>query len=235
MSACIRLQWCSGRSRRWQLYQLPALAGACGRRKATKRDKPNGTSRLVNAKSSWTGSKKTLDARLEVTRQFVEPEHQCISVRRQCQWLGLSRSGLYYQPVGESSENLTFRRLVDEPYTRTPVYGVWRMTAWLTQQGYEITATRVRRWLRLMGLEAIYPMPHVSRAAAEHRVYPYFLTEVVIASADQVWSADMTYIRLRPGFVYVVASMDWYSRDVCAWEVSVTLDRRFCLSALARA
>jgi putative transposase len=116
-----------------------------------------------------------LDSRLEVKRQFVEPEHHFISVRRQCQLLGLSRSGLYYQPAGESPENLTFMRLLDEQYTRAPFYGVLRMTAWLNQQGYEVNAKRVRRLLRLMGLEAIYPRPHVSRAAAEHRVYPYLL------------------------------------------------------------
>jgi putative transposase len=165
----------------------------------------------------------------------VEPEHHFISVRRQCQLLGLSRSGLYYQPAGESPENLTFMRLLDEQYTRAPFYGVLRMTAWLNQQGYEVNAKRVRRLLRLMGLEAIYPRPHVSRAAAEHRVYPYLLEDVVIASADQVWSADITYIRLRQGFVYLVAIMDWYSRYVLAWEVSVTLDSSFCLSALERA
>ena len=96
-----------------------------------------------------------------------------MSVRRPCQLLGLSRSGLYDQPVEDSPEHLTFMRLWDEQYTRTPLYGVLRMTAWLTQQGYEVKATRVRRWLRLMGLEAISPKPHVSRAAAEARVYPY--------------------------------------------------------------
>jgi putative transposase len=155
-----------------------------------------------------------LDSRLEVKRQFVEPEHQLISVRRQCQLLGLSRSGLYDQPVEESPENLACMRLLDEPYTRTPLYGVLRMTAWLTQQGYEVNTKRVRRLLRLMGLEAIYPKPHVSRAAADHRIYPYLLKDVVIDRADHVWSADITSIRLRQGFVYWVAIMDWYSRYV---------------------
>jgi putative transposase len=116
--------------------------------------------------------------------------------------------------VEESPEHLTFMRLLDEQYTRTPLYGVWRMTAWLTQQGYEVKATRVRRWLRLMGLEAISPKPHVSRAAAEARVYPYWLKDVVIASADQVWSAAIPDIRLRQGFVSLVAILDWYSRYV---------------------
>jgi putative transposase len=138
-----------------------------------------------------------LDSRLEVKRQFLESEHQFISVRRQRQLLGLSRAGLSYQPAGESPENLTFMRFLDENYTRTPFYGVLRMKAWLKQQGYEINATRVRRWLELMGLEAAYRKPHVSRASAEHRVYPYLLKDVVIASADRVWSAHITYIRLR--------------------------------------
>jgi putative transposase len=113
-----------------------------------------------------------VDSRLEVTRQFVEPEQQCISVRRPCQWLGLRRSGLYDQPVGDTLENFTCMRFLAEPYRRTPLYGVWRRTAWLKQQGYEVKAKRVRRVLRWMGLEAIYPQPHVSRAAAEQRIYP---------------------------------------------------------------
>jgi putative transposase len=165
----------------------------------------------------------------------VEPEHQLISVRRQCQLLGLSRSGLYYQPGGESPENLALMRLLDEQYTRTPFYGVLRMTAWLKQQGYEVNAKRVRRLLRFMGLEAIYPKPNLSRAATAHRIYPYLLNDVVIDRVDHVWSADITYIRLRQGFVYLVAIIDWYSRYVIAWEVSVTLDSSFCLSALERA
>jgi putative transposase len=126
-------------------------------------------------------------------------------------------------------------RFLDEQSTRPPLYGVWRMTAWLQQQGYEVKATRVRRVLRLMGLEAISPQPHVSRAAAEARVYPSGLKEVVMASADQVWSADIPDIRRRQGFVSWVAIMEWYSRDVLAWEVSVTLDGSLCRAALERA
>lgn len=165
----------------------------------------------------------------------MEPEHPLISVRRQCQVLGLSRSGLYYQPTEESPENLTFMRLLDEQYTRTPFYGVLRMTAWLKQQGYEVNAKRVRRLVRCMGLEAIYPKPNMSRAAPEHRIYPYLLNDVAIERVDHVWSADITYIRLRQGFVYLVAIIEWYSRYVLAWEVSVSLDSSFCLSALERA
>jgi putative transposase len=109
------------------------------------------------------------------------------------------------------------------------------MTAGLKQQGYEVNAKRVRRRLRFMGLEAIYPTPNLSRAAPEHRIDPDVLNDVVIDRVDHVWSADMTYIRLRPGFGYLVAIIDWYSRYVIAWEVSVTLDSSFCLAALERA
>jgi putative transposase len=165
----------------------------------------------------------------------VEPEPQLISVRRQCQVLGVSRSGLYSQPGGESPENLALMRLLDEPYTRTPFDGVLRMTAWLQQQGYEGNAKRGRRRLRFMGLEAIDPQPNLRRAAPEHRIYPDLLNEVVIDRVDHVWSADITDIRLRQGFVDWVAIIDWYSRYVIAWEVSVTLDSSFCLAALERA
>jgi putative transposase len=181
------------------------------------------------------GSKKKLAARLEITRQFVEPEQQLISVRRQCQWLGVSRAGWYSQPGGESPENLALMRLWAEQYTRTPFYGVWRLTAWLQQQGYEVKAKRVRRVWRFMGLEALSPQPTLSRAAPAHRIYPDWLHDVVIDRVDHGWSADITYIRLRQGFVDVVAIIDWYSRYVIAWEVSVTVDSSFCLSALERA
>jgi putative transposase len=126
-------------------------------------------------------------------------------------------------------------RLLDEQYTRYPFYGVLRMTYWLRQQGYQVNAKRVRRLLRKMGLLAIYPKPQLSRLAAGGQRYPYLLRGVTIERADHVWATDITYIRLRQGFVYLVAIMDWYSRYVLAWEVSVTLDHSFCLSALERA
>ena len=161
--------------------------------------------------------------------------HDQISVRRQCTLIGLSRAGLYYQGHGESAENLAVMRLLDEQYTRTPFYGVERMTAWLRQQGYEINPKRVRRLLREMGLAVVYPKPRLSEAQAGHRIYPYLLRDVEIERVNQVWSTDITYIRLWQGFVYLVAVMDWYSRYVLAWEVSVSLDSSFCVSALDRA
>ena len=163
---------------------------------------------------------------------MVEPGHEQISLRRQCALVGLARAGLYYKERGESAENLQLMRLLDEQYTRTPFYGVARMTAWLRQLGYGVNPKRVRRLLRELGLEAVYPKPHLSDRRAGHRIYPYLLRGVEINRANQVWSTDITYVRLRQGFVYLVAIMDWWSRYVLAWEVSVSLESSFCLSAL---
>lgn len=123
-------------------------------------------------------------------------------------------------------------RLLDEQYTDCPFYGVRRMTAWLQTKGYSVNEKRVRRLLRQMGIQAQYPRPRLSQPNAQHRIYPYLLKGVLMERADQVWSTDITYIRLHQGFVYLVAIMDWYSRYVLSWELSVTLDSGFCVSAL---
>jgi putative transposase len=182
-----------------------------------------------------TGSKKKLDCSVDVKRQLIEPGHPRISVRRQCALLGLSRTGLYYKPRRVSADNLRLMRLLDEQYTRTPYYGIRRMTAWLRTQGYQVNHKRVQRLLRLLGLEAIYQKPRLSQLVGGQQVYPYLLRGVNIERVDQVWSTDITYIRLLHGFVYLVAILDWFSRYVLAWEVSVTLDSDFCISALERA
>jgi putative transposase len=163
---------------------------------------------------------------------LIDLEHEEISLRRQCALVGLSRTGLYYKPHRASAENSGLMRLLDEQYTRTPFYGVERMTAWLRARGYEINPKRVRRLLREMGLEAVYPKPRLSDPQAGQRIYPYLLRGVEIERVNQVWSTDITYVRLRQGFVYLVAIMDWYSRYVLAWEVSVSLESSFCLHAL---
>lgn len=155
-----------------------------------------------------------------------------IPISRQCELLGLSRSGYYYQPCGESPLNLQFMNLIDEQYTKTPFYGVDKMTAWLIRQGFRVNPKRVRRLMRKMGLEAIYPKRHLSVSSAEHKKYPYLLRDLIIQRPDQVWSTDITYIRMQQGFLYLVAIMDWYSRYVLAWELSNTLDVDFCLDAL---
>lgn len=163
---------------------------------------------------------------------MVDPQHQRFSLRRQCQLLGINRSRLYYEPQAETAENLALMRLLDELYTRYPFSGVRRMTAWLECQGHRVNEKRVRRLLRKMGLLAIYPKPSLSQPTEGAQVYPYLLRGVGIERVNQVWSTDITYIRLLTGFIYLVAIMDWYSRYVLAWEVSNTLESSFCLSAL---
>jgi len=144
----------------------------------------------------------------------------------------MSRAGYYYKPGEESVENLLLMRLLDEKYTRTPFYGVRRMVDWLEKQGYTANAKRVRRLMRQMGLEAIYPKPRLSIPGPGHRIYPYQLRGLKIDRPDQVWASDITYIRLRQGFIYLVAVMDWYSRYVLSWEISVSMESTFCVAAL---
>ncbi len=131
--------------------------------------------------------------------------------------------------------NETLMRLIDEQYTKMPFYGVAKMTEWLVRQGYKVNRKRIRRLMRLMGLEAVYPKPWLSKPAKGHKLYPYLLRDLVIDRPDQVWSTDITYIRLMRGFVYLVAIMDWFSRYVLSWGVSTTLETEFCLTALEKA
>jgi putative transposase len=149
--------------------------------------------------------------------------------------LGLNRSSLYYEPVPETPENLRLMRRIDQEYTAHPFYGSRRMTAWLVGQGEAVNRKRVQRLMRLMGLEAIYPRPRLSVAGKGHRVYPYLLRNVTVARPDQVWSADITYVPLATGFMYLAAVLDWYSRYVIAWRLSNTLDGAFCLDMLEEA
>jgi putative transposase len=162
----------------------------------------------------------------------VEPEHEQLSLRRQCELLGISRASLYYQAVSERAENLRLLRLIDEQYTRCPFYGSRRLAAWLKGQGFEVNRKRVVRLMRRMGLEAVYPKPRLSQPGEEHTIYPYRLQEVKVERVNQVWSTDITYIRLVQGFVYLVAVMDWFSRYVLSWALSVSLEVDFCLQAL---
>jgi putative transposase len=157
-------------------------------------------------------------------------------VARQCELLGVARSSVYYEPEDEGAYNLGLMRLIDEQYTRTPFYGSRRMTEWLRRRhGYEVNRKRVRRLMGVMGIEAIYARPRLSDRAPEHRIYPYLLRGVEIERVNQVWSTDITYIRMRRGFVYLVAVIDWFSRYVLSWELSPTLETGFCLRALEKA
>jgi len=168
-------------------------------------------------------------------RSLIDPGHATLSVRRQCALLGLSRSSLYYEAAEETSDNLRLMRLLDKQYTARPFYGSRRLTAWLVQQGEKVNRKRVQRLLRLMGLEALYPKPRLSVAGRGHRIYPYLLRGVSIKRADQVWSTDITYVPLPSGFMYLAATIDWYSRYVLAWRLSNTLDGSFCLEMLDEA
>jgi putative transposase len=156
-------------------------------------------------------------------------------VRRQCALLGVARSGLYYQPVGLSAEDLELMRLLDEQYTATPFYGIRRMTAWLRSRGYVVNHKHVGRLLRTMGLQALSPRPRLTQPAEGHTIYPYRLRGITMSRSNQVWSTDITYIRLQSGFVYLVAVLDWFSRYVLSWALSITMDVTFCLEALEQA
>jgi putative transposase len=158
-----------------------------------------------------------------------------ISIRRPCELIGLNRSTFYYAPATASTFNLQLMRLIDEQYTRTPFYGWPRMTAYLRRLGLLVNHKRVQRLMRVMGLQAIYPKPRTSTAAQEHKIYPYLLGAVAMRHPNQVWSADITYVRLATGFMYLVAIIDWWSRYVLAWQLSNTLDVAFCLEALEMA
>jgi putative transposase len=158
-----------------------------------------------------------------------------LSIRRQCELLGLSRSSFYYQPAGVSVEDLRLMRLIDQQYTARPFYGSRRMVVWLDQQGEDVNRKRVQRLMRIRGLEAIYPRPRLSLAGKGHRIYPYLLRGVKIERRDQVWSTDITYIPMASGFMYLAAVIDWYSRYVIAWRLSNTIDGSFCVELLEEA
>jgi putative transposase len=156
-------------------------------------------------------------------------------VRQQCAVLGLNRSSFYYQPAQESDTNLRLMRLLDEQYTRCPFYGSRKLTAWLHGQGEPVNRKRVQRLMGVMGLEAIYPKPRLSQGGPGHRIYPYLLRGVPVTRPDQVWSADITYVPLATGFMYLAAILDWYSRYVIAWRLSNTLEGWFCVELLEEA
>jgi len=166
---------------------------------------------------------------------MIEPLNPLIPVYRQCELIGLPRSSYYYEARKESEYNLLLMSLIDEEYSRTPFYGTRRMTAYLIRQGYEVNRKRIQRLMKLMGIEAIYPKKRLSISSPEDKKYPYLLKDVAIIEPDQVWSADITYIRMNKGFLYLVAIIDWYSRYALSWELSNTLDADFCLRALDKA
>lgn len=165
---------------------------------------------------------------------MIDESHRQISVRRQCELIGLNRSTLYYDPVPASEEDLNLMRLIDQQYLQTPFYGSRRMALRLQEEGFDVNRKRVQRLMRQMGLEAIYPRK-TTIPEPGHKVYPYLLRSVTIDRPNQVWSSDITYLGMTQGYVYLTAILDWCSRRVLAWRVSNTMDVGFILEALEEA
>ena len=167
--------------------------------------------------------------------QLIDRSYQNISINRQCELLNVSKGSLYYEPVGIDPYSLELMDLIDRQFTETPFYGSRRLTAWLNRQGYPVNRKRIRRLMRLMCLDAIYPKPNLSKRRKDSEIYPYLLKGVKIQKPDFVWSSDITYIRVGRGFVYLTAIIDWFSRYVLSWRLSNTLEPAFCVEALNEA
>lgn len=155
-----------------------------------------------------------------------------ISIPRQCELINLNRSSLYYQPAPVCALNFQLMHRIDRQYTKMPYYGAPRMTTWLQNQGYQVNHKRIARLMSIMGIQGIVPKRKLSIPNKEHTIYPYLLKGVDIVRPNQVFSSDITYIPMRKGFIYLTAVMDWYSRYVLSWSVSITLDAAFCIEAL---
>ena len=166
---------------------------------------------------------------------MIEPGHPTLSVVRQCELVSVSRSGFYYQPAGETPVNLMLMRLIDEQFLQTPWYGSRQMARHLRREGYTVGRKRIRRLMAKMGLVPIYQRPRTTVPHPDHQVYPYLLREMAVDRPNQVWCADITYIPMRRGFLYLVAVMDWSTRKVLSWRVSNTMDADFCIEALEEA
>ncbi len=166
---------------------------------------------------------------------MIERDHPDLSVGKQCGLLSLSRSSFYYEAKGETDLNLDLMRRIDKQFLETPFYGVGQMTWHLRNEGHRVNEKRIRRLMRLMGLMPIYQKPNTSKAAKGHKIYPYLLRNLRVDRPNQVWAADITYLPMRRGFLYLVAIMDWRTRKVLAWRVSNTLEAEFCVEALNEA
>jgi len=166
---------------------------------------------------------------------MIDPGHPRLSIVRQCELVSISRSSFYREPTPESAENLALMRLIDEQFLETPWYGSRQMARHLRRQGWCVGRHRVRRLMLKMGLAPIYQRPKTSEPHPQHKVYPYLLRHLAIEQPNQVWCADVTYIPMRRGFLYLVAIMDWASRKVLTWRLSNTMDADFCVAALEEA
>lgn len=168
--------------------------------------------------------------------KWIDRDHESLSIRRQCQILGLHRSQLYYEPASESEENLELMRLLDEQSLKTPFWGSRNMAVFLSKRtGQPVNRKKTQRLMRKMGLEGMAPGPSTSRPQPGHKVYPYLLNDIVVDRPNQVWCSDITYVPLHRGFLYLVAVMDWFSRHVVSWRLSNSMEVEFCLEALDEA
>ncbi|MDA1178023.1 MAG: IS3 family transposase [Planctomycetota bacterium] len=165
----------------------------------------------------------------------MDLSHSGLSIRQQCDLLGLARSTYYHQPATETAENLKLMRIMDEQHMKHPEFGRRMMTAWLALEGHDTNEKRIRRLMKKMGLEAIYRRPRTTIANKAHKIYPYLLRGLEVTYPNQVWCTDITYIPMASGFMYLVAIMDWYSRHVLAWQLSNTLEGSFCNETLEEA
>jgi putative transposase len=190
---------------------------------------------LAGSRWSSVGSKKKLAVSIDVKRSWIDPHHPELSVRQQCALIGLNRASYYLAPAVESPANLTLMRQIDEQYLKTPFYGSRRLAEVLSTSSQPINRKHVQRLMRIMGITAVYPKPRTTIRNANHQIYPYLLRGLKIDRPNQVWSADITYIPMPSGFMYLVAVIDWYSRFVLAWQLSNTLDGSFCLEAIEAA
>ena len=166
---------------------------------------------------------------------MIDPSEPSLSIVNQCRLLNINRSSFYYRPKPVKAEDLELMRLIDEQYLKIPTWGSRSMRNHLRRLGYKVNRKRIQRLMRLMGLEAIYPKPRTSQPHPEHKIYPYLLRGMSIERANQVWTADITYIPMSRGFMYLVAVMDWHSRKILSWRVSNTMDADFCVEALKEA
>ncbi|WP_246832094.1 IS3 family transposase [Thioclava sp. F36-7] len=171
----------------------------------------------------------------EVRRGMIEPNHSDLSIGQQCKLLSIARSSYYYEPKGETEQNLGLMRQIDEQFLETPFFGVRQMTWHLRNDGHLVNEKRIRRLMRLMGLMPIYQKPNTSRPAKGHKTYPYLLRGLRVDRPNQVWCSDITYLPMRRGFLYLVAIMDWHTRKVLSWRISNTLEADFCVEALNEA
>jgi len=228
-----------GQIRNWKAAAQKGLIDLFSdKRKGKEQDKDGLISELYRQigqqKVDLDWLKKNLDLPHRDKVSLIDKTNREISISHQAELLGISRSSIYYEPVVDEYD-LLLMCMIDEQYTRMPFYGSRKMKAILNKNGHPVNRKHVQRLMRQMGLEAIYPKPHLSRPGANHPIYPYLLRGLILTQPDQVWAADITYIRLQRGWLYLVAVMDWFSRYVLSWETSITLETDFCLTALEKA